>query len=88
MHDMLVADGAKAKKEGRKLGAAQYGPAMKIYADIQKVSKKASNLDLVQILKWLAVERERERKTSEGHRSKYRMGEGNQASDKKGVPGE
>ncbi|MBM3765729.1 MAG: hypothetical protein FJW32_10085 [Acidobacteria bacterium] len=42
MHQMLVADGASAPKEGRGFGPAQYGPAMKIYADIQKASQKAA----------------------------------------------
>jgi len=42
MKQMLVADGARAKREGRSLGPAQYGPAMKIYTDIQKASKKAA----------------------------------------------
>jgi len=42
MKQMLVADGAAAKREGRGYGPAQYGPAMKIYTDIQKASKKAS----------------------------------------------
>ena len=42
MKQMLVADGANAKREGRGYGPAQYGQAMKIYTDIQKASKKAS----------------------------------------------
>ena len=42
MKQMLVADGANAKREGRGHGPAQYGQAMKIYTDIQKASKKAS----------------------------------------------
>jgi len=42
MKQMLVADGANAKREGRGYGPAQYGPAMKIYTDIQKASKKAA----------------------------------------------
>ncbi len=42
MKQMLVADGAKAKREGRGYGPAQYGQAMKIYSDIQRVSEKAS----------------------------------------------
>lgn len=41
MKQMLVADGASAKREGRGYGPAQYGPAMKIYTDIQNASKKA-----------------------------------------------
>ena len=42
MKQMLVADGAKAAREGRGHGPAQYGQAMKIYTDIQRVSKKAT----------------------------------------------
>lgn len=42
MKQMLLADGASALREGRKRGAAQYGPAMQIYSDIQKKSKKAA----------------------------------------------
>ena len=43
MKQMLVADGANAKREGRGYGAPQYGQAMQIYTDIQKASKKASS---------------------------------------------
>jgi hypothetical protein len=42
LKQMLVADGANAKREGRGYGPAQYGQAMKIYTDIQKASKKAT----------------------------------------------
>ncbi|MBL7223670.1 MAG: SUMF1/EgtB/PvdO family nonheme iron enzyme [Candidatus Brocadiae bacterium] len=42
MKQMLVADGAKAERQGRGYGPARYGQAMKIYTDIQKASKKAS----------------------------------------------
>ncbi len=42
MKQMLVADGANAKRDGRGYGPAQYGQAMKIYADIQKASQKAA----------------------------------------------
>ena len=42
MKQMLVADGANAKREGRGYGPAQYGQAMKIYTDIQKASTKAA----------------------------------------------
>ncbi|MGZ0172864.1 MAG: SUMF1/EgtB/PvdO family nonheme iron enzyme [Planctomycetales bacterium] len=42
MKQMLVADGANSKREGRGYGPAQYGQAMMIYTDIQKVSKKAA----------------------------------------------
>ena len=43
MKQMLVADGAKRKREGRKYSAAQYGPAMQIYSNIQESSKRASS---------------------------------------------
>ena len=42
MKQMLVADGANAPREGRGFGPAAYGPAMKIYADIQQSSPKAA----------------------------------------------
>jgi hypothetical protein len=43
MKQMLIADGAKAKRMGRSgYGPARYGEAMKIYADIRKASKKSS----------------------------------------------
>jgi hypothetical protein len=42
MKQMLVADGANAKRQGKSYGPAQYGQAMKIYTDIQKASKKAA----------------------------------------------
>ncbi len=35
MKQMLVADGANAKRQGKAYGPAQYGQAMKIYTDIQ-----------------------------------------------------
>ena len=38
MKQMLVADGANAKRQGRGYGAPEYGPAMQIYTDIQKGS--------------------------------------------------
>jgi len=41
MKQMLVADGAKRKPEGRSHGPAEYGQAMKIYAGILSASKKA-----------------------------------------------
>jgi len=34
MKQMLIADGAKRKREGRGYGPAQYGPALQIYSDI------------------------------------------------------
>lgn len=36
MKQMLLADGAGTKREGRGIGPAQYGQAMKIYTDIQQ----------------------------------------------------
>ena len=42
MKQMLVADGAKAERKRRGYGPAQYGPAMRIYTDIQSASKKAA----------------------------------------------
>lgn len=43
MKQMLVADGARAKREGRNgYGPSQYGQAMKIYDDIQQASEKAA----------------------------------------------
>ena len=50
MKQMLVADGANAKRIGRNgYGPAQYGQAMKIYTDIQNASKKADT-DVLQRL--------------------------------------
>jgi formylglycine-generating enzyme required for sulfatase activity len=43
MTQMLVADGANAKRQGRGYGAPEYGPAMQIYTDIQKGSMKATS---------------------------------------------
>ena len=43
MKQMLVADGANSKRVGRGFGPAQYGQAMEIYSEIQKVSKNATN---------------------------------------------
>lgn len=40
---MLVHDGARRPRIGRDEGPAQYGPAMKIYADILEASPKASS---------------------------------------------
>jgi len=42
MKQMLVADGAKAPRKGKSHGPSQYGPAMKIYTDIQKTSDQAA----------------------------------------------
>lgn len=43
MKQMLVADGANANRQGRSSGPAQYGQAMQIYSDIQKVGKQTSS---------------------------------------------
>lgn len=44
MEQMLVADGAKAKRVGAHgHGPAKYGPAMKIYTEIEKASDKAKS---------------------------------------------
>ena len=56
MKQMLVADGAKSKREGRSYGPAQYGPTMKIYADIQKASDKASKGVLQRLALAIALE--------------------------------
>ncbi len=51
MKQMLVADGANVKRVGRNgHGPAQYGPAMKILANIRKASTKASNAGVLQRL--------------------------------------
>lgn len=42
MKQMLVADGASRRQEGKNIGPAQYGEAMKIYTNINKASQKAS----------------------------------------------
>ena len=56
MKQMLVADGAKCKREGRGYGPAQYGRAMKIYTDIQKSSKKARSGVLQRLALAIALE--------------------------------
>ncbi len=43
MKQMVVADGARGKREGKGYGPAQYGPAMTIYTDIQKVTERANS---------------------------------------------
>ena len=43
LRQMLIADGAKAPKQGRSQGPAQYGNAAKIYSDIIKGNEKASS---------------------------------------------
>ncbi len=56
MKQMLVADGAKAKREGRSFGPAQYGQAMKIYSDLQKISKKAATSILQRLALAISLE--------------------------------
>jgi len=56
MKQMLVADGANAKREGRSYGPAQYGPAMKIYTDIQQASNKAATAVLQRLALAIALE--------------------------------
>jgi len=52
MRQMLVADGARAEKNG----PARYGQAMKIYADIQHASAKASDGILQRLAMAIALE--------------------------------
>ncbi len=56
MKQMLVADGANAKRERRGYGPAQYGQAMKIDAEIRKVSKKAATGVLKRLALAIALE--------------------------------
>jgi hypothetical protein len=56
MKQMAVADGAKAKRAGRSMGPAQYGPAMKIYYDIQRSSEKAADGVLERLALAIALE--------------------------------
>jgi len=56
MKQILVADGAKSKREGKSYGPAQYGPTMKIYADIQRASDKASKGVLQRLALAVALE--------------------------------
>ena len=56
MKQILVADGAKRKREGRGYGPAQYGPTMKIYTVIRKVSDKASEGVLQRLALAIALE--------------------------------
>jgi len=56
MKQILVADGAKSKREGRSYGPAQYGPTMKIYTVIRKVSDKASKGVLQRLALAIALE--------------------------------
>jgi len=56
MKQILIADGAKSKREGRSYGPAQYGPTMKIYTVIRKVSDKASKGVLQRLALAIALE--------------------------------
>jgi len=56
MKQMLVADGAKAPRQGRSYGPAQYGQAMSIYTVIRKVSDKASEGVLQRLALAIALE--------------------------------
>ncbi|MHC4253702.1 MAG: hypothetical protein ACYS9X_31695, partial [Planctomycetota bacterium] len=56
MKQMVVADGAKSKRQGRSMGPAQYGPAMKIYMDIQRSSDKAEDGVLQRLALAIALE--------------------------------
>jgi len=56
MKQILIADGAKAAREGRGFGPPQYGPAMKIYTVIRKVSDKASKGVLQRLALAIALE--------------------------------
>ncbi|MEZ6057577.1 MAG: SUMF1/EgtB/PvdO family nonheme iron enzyme [Planctomycetaceae bacterium] len=56
MQQMLVADGANAKQQGKSIGPAQYGPAMQIYTDIQQASKKAADGVLQRLALAIALE--------------------------------
>jgi len=53
---MLIADGAKAKRIGKRYGPARYGEAMKIYTEICKSSSKASSGVLNRLALALALE--------------------------------
>ena len=56
MKQMVVADGARAAREGRGHGPARYGQAMKIYTDIRKASAKASGGVLQRLALAIALE--------------------------------
>lgn len=56
MKRMLVADGAKAKRNGRTYGPARYGKAMEIYTAIRKASSKASGGILERLALAIALE--------------------------------
>lgn len=56
MKQMLVADGANARRQGRSYGPAEYGRAMQIYANIQKSSKRAASDVLQRLALAIALE--------------------------------
>jgi hypothetical protein len=56
MKQMLVADGATRPEEGKNIGPAQYGEAMKIYTNINKASQKASEGVLQRLALAIALE--------------------------------
>ena len=56
MQQMLVADGAQGQKQRRGRGPSQVGPAMQIYGDVQKASKKASGGVLQRLALAIALE--------------------------------
>lgn len=57
MKQMLVADGANARRAGRNgYGPAEYGEAMRIYTDIQKSSKRANDGVLQRLALAIALE--------------------------------
>jgi len=56
MKRMLVADGAKAKRNGRTYGPARYGKAMEIYTAIRKATSKASGGILERLALAIALE--------------------------------
>ena len=57
MKQMLIADGANAKRIGRNgYGPAQYGQAMKIHTDLQEASKKANKAVLQRLILAISLE--------------------------------
>jgi len=56
MKQMVIAGGAKAKRERRGYGPARYGQAMKIYTDIQKASAKAKTGTLQRLALGISLE--------------------------------
>ena len=56
MKQMLIADGAKAKRGRNGYGPARYGEAMKIYTDIRKASQKSATGVLNRLALAIALE--------------------------------